>query len=149
GSCWRDHLVSENRPKHGIVYRLNHEFWEMVPLIEHTQYTLYRCNHCRILTPHNVRGLCPTLDCEGRLEECSAETLKQEENHYRNLYMHLQPHPLTAQEHTAQWTSDEAGKVQERFINGEVNVLSCSTTFELGVDVGELQAVLMRNVPPT
>ncbi|HVB25286.1 MAG TPA: DEAD/DEAH box helicase [Ktedonobacteraceae bacterium] len=149
GSCWRDHLVSENRPKHGIVYRLSHEFWEMIPLIEHTQHALYRCNHCRILTPHNVRGLCPTLDCEGRLEECFAETLMQEENHYRNLYMHLQPHPLTAQEHTAQWTSDEAGKVQERFINGEVNVLSCSTTFELGVDVGELQAVLMRNVPPT
>ena len=57
--------------------------------------------------------------------------------------------PLSAEEHTAQWTTEEAGKVQERFVQGEVNVLSCSTTFELGVDVGELQAVLMRNMPPT
>lgn len=32
---------------------------------------------------------------------------------------------------------------------GEVNALSCSTTFELGVDVGELQSVVMRNMPPT
>ncbi|WP_443987444.1 helicase-related protein, partial [Mycobacterium marinum] len=31
---------------------------------------------------------------------------------------------------------------------GKVNVLSCSTTFELGVDVGELQSVVMRNMPP-
>lgn len=27
--------------------------------------------------------------------------------------------------------------------------MSCSTTFELGVDVGELESVFMRNVPPT
>lgn len=87
--------------------------------------------------------------CSGLLQEYTYETLAQEENHYRVLYLSLEPIPLTAQEHTAQWTSDEAGKVQEQFIYGETNVLSCSTTFELGVDVGELQAVLMRNVPPT
>ena len=23
-SCWRDHLISENRPRHGVVYRLSH-----------------------------------------------------------------------------------------------------------------------------
>lgn len=40
-------------------------------------------------------------------------------------------------------------QVQSRFINGEVNVLSCSTTFELGVDVGELETVFMKNMPPT
>jgi superfamily II DNA or RNA helicase len=30
-----------------------------------------------------------------------------------------------------------------------VNVLSSSTTFEMGVDVGQLKAVFLRNVPPT
>ncbi len=28
-------------------------------------------------------------------------------------------------------------------------MLSCTTTFELGVDVGDLQVVFMRNMPPT
>ena len=35
------------------------------------------------------------------------------------------------------------------FSDGEINILSCSTTFELGVDVGDLETVFMRNVPPT
>jgi hypothetical protein len=65
------------------------------------------------------------------------------------LYLHLTPVPLVAEEHTAQLTSEAAGHLQDRFLRGEVNVLSCSTTFELGVDVGELEAVLMRNVPPS
>jgi len=146
-SFWQDHLESMSRPKSGLVYRLSHAFWEMVPLTEGS--SIYRCNRCRACTGLYLRGLCPTLNCQGKLEQCSAEQLLQEENHYRSLYLHMQPIPLAAEEHTAQWTSSEAGKVQERFIRGRVNVLSCSTTFELGVDVGELQSVLMRNVPPT
>lgn len=146
GTPWREHLVSENRPRHGVVYRLSHEFWELVPLIEGRG---YQCERCRAFTSLYLRGCCPTLNCDGQLVPCDYSMLEQEENHYRALYLHMQPYALIAQEHTAQWTSEEAGKVQEKFVQGEVNVLSCSTTFELGVDVGELQAVMMRNVPPT
>ena len=52
-------------------------------------------------------------------------------------------------EHTAQLSKDEARKKQTDFVNGNINILSCSTTFEVGVDVGELETVFMRNVPPT
>ena len=71
------------------------------------------------------------------------------DDHYRYLYRNLNPVPMKAREHTAQLTSDEAADVQQQFVRGEVNALSCSTTFELGVDVGELQSVVMRNMPPT
>ncbi len=55
---------------------------------------------------------------------------------------------MTAAEHTAQLTGQAAAELQDQFTRGEVNTLSCSTTFELGVDVGELEAILLRNVPP-
>jgi hypothetical protein len=55
---------------------------------------------------------------------------------------------MEAQEHTAQLTKEAAGDYQREFEEGRINVLSCSTTFEMGVDVGELEAIFLRNVPP-
>ena len=72
-----------------------------------------------------------------------------DDDHYRFLYRHLNPVPLVASEHTGQLASVEAADVQQQFLRGEINALSCSTTFELGVDVGELQSVVLRNMPPT
>ena len=143
---WRAHLVSARPSGVGIVFQLSHEFWNLVPSFIGMG---YRCNRCRSITPHLLNGVCPTFRCNGELEPLDPHSPSLVENHYRALYLDLTPIPLTAEEHTAQWKSEEAGKVQERFINGEINVLSCSTTFELGVDVGELQAVLMRNMPPS
>src|SRR5262249_30043955 len=37
---------------------------------------------------------------------------------------------------------------QREFQEGRIHVLSCSTTFELGVDLGDLNTVFLRNVPP-
>ncbi len=141
----RNYFVSSNRGQ-GLVHQPNYQFWELAPSEEGRGFI---CSRCRTISALNVRGCCPTLGCSGQLSPLATDDALLSENHYRTLYRTLEPLPLVAEEHTAQWTSDEAGKVQMRFVNGEVNVLSCSTTFELGVDVGELQAVLMRNVPPT
>ena len=58
------------------------------------------------------------------------------------------PPVLTAEEHTAQIDSDEARQRQDRFKQGSVHLLSSSTTFEVGVDLGDLDVVFLRNVPP-
>lgn len=50
----------------------------------------------------------------------------------------MKPETMVAHEHTAQLATEYAAQVQTDFIKGKINVLSCSTTFELGVDVGEL-----------
>lgn len=56
---------------------------------------------------------------------------------------------LWAEEHTAQLSPEEARRIQELFEGGIRNVLSSSTTMELGVDIGGLSGVLMTNTPPS
>lgn len=111
-----------------------------------TAHDWFECDTCRAVTAFDVRGLCPNGWCPGKLRLIDSPDLA--ENHYRNLAQHMEIVPLSAKEHTAQWTPTEAAEVQKKFISGDINVLSCSTTFELGVDVGDLQSVMLRNVPP-
>jgi hypothetical protein len=147
-SCWRVLFSAYTMPQEGPVYRLNPDFWELRPAAIDPEIPWYLCDTCHELTLMNLRGVCPTYRCNGQLRECDpAEVFG--DNHYRKLYTGLQPIGLVAEEHTAQLTGPAAAERQTQFIEGKVNVLSCSTTFELGVDVGQLESVFMRNVPPT
>ena len=52
-------------------------------------------------------------------------------------------------EHSAQLDGTRLRELEQRFKDGELNVLSCSTTMEMGVDIGGLSAVVMNNTPPS
>lgn len=108
----------------------------------------HQCDTCRLVTAFSVRGVCPNSRCTGSLRTFDLPDPEDDANHYRVVYQTMATAPLTAREHTAQWNAKEAAAIQRDFITGKVNVLSCSTTFELGVDVGDLQSVVMRNMPP-
>ena len=56
---------------------------------------------------------------------------------------------LEAREHTAQVSPEDRGEREERFRSGELPLLFCSPTMELGVDIEQLNLVNLRNVPPT
>jgi tRNA A-37 threonylcarbamoyl transferase component Bud32/very-short-patch-repair endonuclease len=56
---------------------------------------------------------------------------------------------LVAREHTAQVAPEVREEREEDFRKGELKLLYCSPTMELGVDIAGLNAVSMRNVPPT
>lgn len=142
-----DWLKSSPQKGLGAVHQINHEALRFAKVDELNP--AFRCDVCRRITPVSVRGVCPALGCEGTLQRFTPPSLNEDQDHYRVLYQSMNPVPLTAEEHTAQWTNIEAASVQKQFIRGEVNALSCSTTFELGVDVGELQAVFLRNMPPS
>ena len=56
---------------------------------------------------------------------------------------------LEAREHTAQVTQEDRQERERRFREGDLPLLFCSPTMELGVDIAELNFVNLRNVPPT
>lgn len=56
---------------------------------------------------------------------------------------------MVAKEHTAQVAPAERERREDEFRAGRLPLLYCSPTMELGVDIASLNAVGMRNVPPT
>ncbi len=111
---------------------------------------LHRCRKCGLRQFINVSNGCTTFRCDGALETLSEteREREQEEGHYFARY--LQPHysGMVVKEHTAAINNRIREQLEREFKDGQVSLLSCSTTMELGVDIGELEAVVCRNVPP-
>ena len=55
---------------------------------------------------------------------------------------------LWAEEHSAQLAPQESARLQSLFKNGARNVLSATTTLEIGIDIGGLSGALLANAPP-
>ena len=126
------------------TFRLASEWLRLHPVGDDP---VWCCDTCTTLSPHFVRGVCPRTGCTGRLQRRTPATFA--ENHYRLLYESRGlPPQLRAEEHTAQVAPEQARRLQEEFKEGRIQLLSSSTTFEVGVSLGDLDAVFLRNVPP-
>lgn len=108
----------------------------------------YCCNKCGRLTPYNVNNKCIQDKCSGILIEVNPDEYLAN-NFYRQQYKEKKIESIVIKEHTAQLDNKQAKEYQIDFKNKKINILSCSTTFEMGVDIGNLETVFMRNVPPT
>ncbi|NPV81718.1 MAG: DEAD/DEAH box helicase [Firmicutes bacterium] len=124
--------------------RLNPGWWRFVAVTNDEE--LLQCDTCGLLQQTSVFGLCCRPACPGHLATARKGDL--DSNHYRILYLDTLPGRLRVEEHTAQLTHQRAREFQQDFKEGRIHVLSCSTTFELGVDLGNLDTVFLRNVPP-
>lgn len=116
---------------------------------------LFRCDACGYLTTASVRGICPVRNCAGTLQFTSQEEISQQTfsplRHYAALIQHKDPKPLNVEEHTAQISARARRRIEESFRKdevGSVDVISGSTTFELGIDLGQVNAVFLANMPP-
>jgi len=124
--------------------RLNPVWWRLRSLSKSD--TIYQCDTCGRLQTTFVQEVCQRHRCKGTLKEINIDDLPI--NHYRYLYETELPGSLRVEEHTAQLNKEKAREFQREFKNDKINVLSSSTTFELGVDLGNLDIIFLRNVPP-
>ena len=112
----------------------------------HAGHGVWRCRSCRRRysrrTPHMA---CPAWHCDGELEWLAEDPDNYDLQLLDGGYSMLRP-----EEHTAMVPSDERERLENLFKGDSdaVNALVCTPTLELGVDIGRLDAVLMRNVPP-
>src|SRR6202008_4109563 len=104
-----------------------------------------RCNACQNWCAFKF-PTCPTPRCkDGKL---SPATLDRD-NYYVRLYLDRRPTRLAVAEHTAQVPAVDRAQRETDFKDGRLDALVCSPTLELGVDIGPLLTVLLRNAPPT
>ena len=108
----------------------------------------YRCKKCGRATVHNVKNKCAVDRCNGQLEEIDPANFYAD-NHYMSLYDSDKMRLLQMKEHTAQLFRNHRSIYQDAFVDGKINTLSCSTTFEMGVYVGGLETMCMRDIPPS
>lgn len=108
---------------------------------------LWKCKKCEKVRQFNINNDCIQNRCGGKLEKLNSEEFCNE-NYYAMLYKSENITPLFVKEHTAQLAKKDALDYQQQFVRKEINALSCSTTFEMGVDVGDLETVFLRNFPP-
>lgn len=109
----------------------------------------YQCSTCRTITAWNCRGVCPKKECGGELADLPAVG-KQDSVVARWVSGEktVGYRSLASEEHTAQIAKETAALIEEDFRGQGVNLLSSTTTFEMGINIGDLQKVLLRNAPP-
>ena len=107
------------------------------------------CPKCKRLYHFKMHNYCVQGTCKSPLEDLDSDA-----NFFKQLYLqeNILTHPLIAAEHTASIELSERTDIEDNFEEhnpGAVNVIVCTPTMELGVDIGNLPLVLLRNVPPT
>lgn len=75
-----------------------------------------------------------------------------EADYYGELYRHGRVHRVIAKEHTGLLEREEREELEKSFIDGEnlaaPNILSCTPTLEMGINIGDLSSVILCSMPP-
>ncbi|MFH1953313.1 MAG: DEAD/DEAH box helicase [Pseudomonadota bacterium] len=91
---------------------------------------------------------CLRFNCHGRYRAQPSEV-----DYYARLYAGGDVNRIFSEEHTGMLTRDEREDLEKRFQAmdrqpWDPNLLSCTPTLELGIDIGELSSIILCSIPP-
>ncbi|MCD8049988.1 MAG: DEAD/DEAH box helicase [Clostridia bacterium] len=124
----------------------------------------YKCEQCSELTPFTLKGQCPSC-ASPNIHQMTGDEYEALSFWEKPIDDAIQGKPIQVidtEEHTAQlshkdqlydlWSRTEQYELrfQDLIQDGEtpVDILSSTTTMEVGIDIGSLVAVGLRNIPP-
>ncbi|MGX8796268.1 DEAD/DEAH box helicase [Fusibacter sp. JL298sf-3] len=128
-------------------------------------HTWLKCLKCSEVVPFSINDICPCCGYNN-LQVMTSKELKSLDFWRRPVDEVIKGNKqivgINTEEHTAQlsykdqkqntWSTTENYEMRFQDINLEngspVDILSCTTTMEVGIDIGSLSAVALRNVPP-
>jgi len=126
------------------AWQLDHERIIIKPALHR-----HECPRCGIVTAYSANRVCPRKECDGKLE---AKRFAAQTGTLIAQWVADERKPrfttLKSEEHTAQINKEVAKRIEDEFRAEGVNLLSSTTTFEMGINIGDLQKVLLRNAPP-
>lgn len=140
-----NHEVTGFNYMHGQILMVNHDY---VTLQLDNASTKQICPKCHSIYHFHTLAGCYRTTCKNPIESRPIG---------RNYFLETYARPLdqgvelVAREHSGQISGDERITIEQRFRNpqDELNVIVCTPTMELGIDIGELNIVALRNIPPS
>ncbi len=160
GRILRETFMDEGQTSNGKYYI---DLSRVKPRFD-LSHTWYRCERCSELTPYLLRTKCPSCQCEKihPMLESEIDALDFWRKPIDDALQGETIRVIDTEEHTAQlshkdqrdelWSRTEQYELrfQDFLQTGEapVDILSSTTTMEVGIDIGSLVAVGLRNIPP-
>ena len=146
-------VVKMPSPSDITVYGLNKE---KVYVSSNT--SVSRCSQCgtkKVIASDNAEiwenAPCSRVECRGRVHEDFTVT----DNYFGSLYQTGDLFRINAREHTSLLNRDDREEIETEFKldksqrrDWDPNILSCTPTMEMGIDIGDLSTVILCDIPP-
>ncbi|WP_232374098.1 DUF1998 domain-containing protein [Leptospira chreensis] len=123
-----------------------------------TDVTLLKCSKTKknLLVPSHLKELWinhPSLEFHAKEGFYIESHLSDRQKYYNDRYRSNLVRRVVAEEHTGLLATKDREEIEDGFIKGkladEPNILACTSTLEMGIDIGDLSATLLCSVPPT
>ena len=119
-----------------------------------THVVQFKCKYCSFAVSVGVAdsvvfegNRCMRYGCDGHFERMPAA-----DDYYRRLYATGDVKRIFSAEHTGLLERETRERIEESFrkneLPGDPNLLSCTPTLEMGINIGDLSSIALCSVPP-